>query len=883
MTDTGELRRENEALRERIARLSAATRSGARVQSPAVAPPAPEAVSATVTARSGSALSLTVTAAAPPSAAPYAACPTDVAVAQRRVPAQHHLPVARGSRQILRGSGLGGRMALHRDVFEVHAIVLAVVPAAHQPALRARATHVVEQDREALSLAPDTILLSSREAELAAGDVRVSVVEEVVAYRGPRLFAHLRDLPGPLRLDDLPGYIRAHGYGPDFLMSKTLQMTPMRHLGAHVGHFFLGEKEGALAFTDEDEEVLVLFASQAATAIANARTYRDERRARADLEALVETSPVGVVVFDAGTGHAVSFNREARRIAEVLRTPGRAAEQLLEVIRCRRADGREVSLAELPLAQQLGSAETVRAEEMVLSVPDGRRVATLVNATPIHAEDGTVASMVVTLQDLAPLEELERLRAEFLGLVSHELRAPLTSIKGSAATALRASRVVNPAEARQFFRIIEEQADHMDGLVSDLLDVGRIEAGTLSVDAEPSDVAALIDRARTTFLSGGAAHAVRIDLPPDLPPVLADRERIVQVLNNLFANAARQAPDTSPIRVEAACDGVHVAISVCDEGRGIAPDRLAQLFRKHAGLAGGEREGRTGAAGLGLAICKGLVEAHGGRIRAESGGLGHGARFTFTIPVAADASTAAAGVTCTGARASGNAPAPTRILVVDDDPQTLRYVRDALAEAGYAALVTGDPQEVSRLVRAEKPGLVLMDLILPETDGIELMERVPELADLPVIFISGYGRDETVARALEAGAADYIVKPFSPAELTARVRAALRRRAEPEPFRLGDLAIHYEQRRVSVAGRDVPLTATEYELLRMLSVSAGRVVTYDSLLRQVWGQRESDDPHRVRTFAKKLRTKLGDDAARPAYIHTERGVGYRMPRPGGPS
>ena len=698
---------------------------------------------------------------------------------------------------------------------------------------------------------------------------------------GPRLFAHLRDLPGPLRLDDLPGYIRSHGFGPDLLMSKTLQVTPMRHLGAHVGHFFLGEKEGALAFTDEDEEVLVLFASQAATAIANAHTYRKEQRARADLEALVETSPVGVVVFDAGTGHAVSFNREARRIAEVLRTPGRGPEQLLEVISCRRADGREVSLAELPLAQQLGSAETVRAEEMVLSVPDGRSVATLVNATPIHAEDGTVASMVVTLQDLAPLEELERLRAEFLGLVSHELRAPLTSIKGSAASALRASRVVNPAEARQFFRIIEEQADHMDGLVSDLLDVGHIEAGTLSVDAEPSDVAALVDRARTTFLSGGAGHAVRIDLPPDLPPVRADRERIVQVLNNLFANAARQAPDTSPIRVEAACDGVHVAISVCDEGRGIAPDRLAQLFRKHAGLAGGEREGRTGAAGLGLAICKGLVEAHGGRIRAESGGLGQGARFTFTIPVAADAS--AADAVQTGARASGNAHAPTRILVVDDDPQTLRYVRDALAEAGYAPLVTGDPQEVSRLVRAEKPELVLMDLILPQTDGIELMERVPELADLPVIFISGYGRDETVARALEAGAADYIVKPFSPTELTARVRAALRRRAEPEPFRLGDLAIHYEQRRVSVAGRDVPLTATEYELLRMLSLSAGRVVTYDSLLRQVWGQRESDDPQRVRTFVKKLRTELGDDAARPAYIHTERGVGYRMPRPGGPS
>ena len=128
---------------------------------------------------------------------------------------------------------------------------------------------------------------------------------------GPQLFEHLRNLPGAVRLADLPGYIRSLGYPPDLIFSNTLQATPMRHRGLHVGNFFLGEKEGGQEFTEEDEEVLVLFASQAATAIANARTYRDERRARADLEALVETSPVGVVVFDAGTGHAVSFIGEA--------------------------------------------------------------------------------------------------------------------------------------------------------------------------------------------------------------------------------------------------------------------------------------------------------------------------------------------------------------------------------------------------------------------------------------------------------------------------------------------------------------------------------------------------------------------------------------------
>ena len=384
--------------------------------------------------------------------------------------------------------------------------------------------------------------------------------------------------------------------------------------------------------------------------------------------------------------------------------------------------------------------------------------------------------MVVTLQDLAPLREIERMLAEFLGMVSHELRAPLTSIKGSAATALRAARLVSPAEVAQFFRIIDEQADRMDSLIGDLLDAGRIETGTLSVAPEPSDVAVLVDQARGTFISGGGRHTVRIDLPPDLPRVMADRQRLVQVLNNLLANAARHSPESAPIRIAAEREGLDVAVSVADEGRGIAPDQLGRLFRKYS--TAGDRAGDLGS-GLGLAICKGLVEAQGGRIRAESGGVGLGARFTFTI------------------------------LVVDDDPETLRHLRDTLAEAGYAPLVTGDPGAVARLIRAEKPRLVLLDLMLPGTDGIELMQSVPELSDLPVIFISGYGRDETIARALEAGAEDYVVKPFSPTELTARIRAALRRRSNPVPFVLGELAIDYDRRRVTVAGRAVTLTPTE--------------------------------------------------------------------------
>ena len=637
-------------------------------------------------------------------------------------------------------------------------------------------------------------------------------------------------------------------------------------LDVHIGNFFLGEKEGGLTFTDEDEEVLVLFASQAATAIANARTHQDEQRARANLEALVETSPVGVFVFNARTGKPVSFNREADRIAEGLRMPGQSMEELIEMTTCQLADGREVSLGEYPSVQTLTTAETMHAEEVVLSVPDGRSVTTLLNVTPIRSAQGEVESVVVTIQDLAPLEELDRLRAEFLGMVSHELRTPLTAIKGSTTTLLDASPTLDPVERNQFYQIIDEQADLMRGLISDLLDAGRINAGTLSVSPVPTEVAAVVDQARNTFQSSGSTHTILIDLPQDLPWVFADRGRIVQVLNNLFSNAARFSLGSSSIRVSARRDSLHVAISVSDEGRGVPTEQLPRLFRKYTSLSD---DGRG--SGLGLAICKGLVEAHGGRIWATSDGPGQGTQITFTLPVAEEAGDAPE-----QSRPSRQGSERPLILVVDDDPQTLRFVREALAQADYSSIVTSDYRELSTIIREEEPHLILLDLMFPGADGIELMENVPEMADIPVIFISAYGRDETIARALERGAIDYIVKPFSATELTARVRAALRRRTEPEPFVLGELTIQYEQRQVTVATRPLQLTATEYELLRVLSVNAGRVVTYGALISQIWKGPDSSDQDRVRTFVKQLRRKLGDDPARPVYIQNVRGVGYRM-------
>ena len=231
------------------------------------------------------------------------------------------------------------------------------------------------------------------------------------------------------------------------------------------------------------------------------RGYRNmsvkvQARVESALEAPAKVAPAkcaGVdrqAVWDRMNAHGISQNEVARR-----------------------ADGRKIS--PFDIAKELIEGDTVQAEEIVIEVPDGRSVTTLVNATPIRSENGTVESCVVTIQDMTALEELERLRAEFLAMVSHELRTPLTSVKGSITTLLDPPSPLNPAEMRQFHQIIDAQVNRMHVLISDLLDVARIETGTLAVSPEPTDVGILISEARNGFRSGGGKHNIEIDLAPD--------------------------------------------------------------------------------------------------------------------------------------------------------------------------------------------------------------------------------------------------------------------------------------------------------------------------------------------------------------------------------
>jgi two-component system KDP operon response regulator KdpE len=220
-----------------------------------------------------------------------------------------------------------------------------------------------------------------------------------------------------------------------------------------------------------------------------------------------------------------------------------------------------------------------------------------------------------------------------------------------------------------------------------------------------------------------------------------------------------------------------------------------------------------------------------------------------------------------------------RVLVVDDEPAIRRYLRTALSAHGYQVLEASDGQDALAAAAVQRPDLMILDLGLPDLDGVEVTRRLREWTHLPIIILSVRGQEADKIAALDAGADDYLTKPFGAGELLARMRAAVRRAAGPtaEPiYSQGELVVDLARRLVSVGGREVALTPTEYDLLRVLVTHAGKVLTHQQLLRQVWGAGYEQEQHLLRVNISNLRRKLEPDVARPRYIQTEPGVGYRL-------
>ena len=398
-------------------------------------------------------------------------------------------------------------------------------------------------------------------------------------------------------------------------------------------------------------------------------------------------------------------------------------------------------------------------------------------------------------------------------------------------------------------------------------------------------MADLLNQAREAYIHGGETDVdIDLDLAPNLPRMMADRRRVLQVLGNLIATASSHQSRSSHVRISASPNDLYVAVGVTRQ----PSDTTRQGWLHHLESAEGQSDGVSGKRGgrdeLRIAICEGIVEAHGGRLLIEDRDTAPDSGFSFTVPIADE-------VTSVNEQAAIQSPSAldihegqARVLAACQNTETGRYVRNILSEARFNPVVTGDPFDAERLVEEHAPHVIVLEPALPWDDGFEMLIHVGRISAAPIILVAGPGWDMQIGRAFELGAFDYIAKPFTSSELIARIHVALRRvwsagwNDAPRRFVQGDLAIDYVGRNVSVAGRPVHLTTTEYKLLAELSTVAGRVLTHEQLLTRVWGPRYSGDLRIVRQYIKELRHKLGDDASNPSYIFTELGVGYRMAR-----
>ncbi len=339
---------------------------------------------------------------------------------------------------------------------------------------------------------------------------------------------------------------------------------------------------------------------------------------------------------------------------------------------------------------------------------------------------------------------------------------------------------------------------------------------------------------------------------------MADGGLLERVLANLIDNALRYAPD-SPVRVTAGQVGDRVLIAVVDEGPGIPARRpRTQLFAPFQRL--GDHDNSIGV-GLGLSVARGFIEAMGGTISADR----HSRRRAHRRD----------------RPGGGIMTAKTKVLVIDDEPQILRALRINLSVRGYDVDTAASGEEALRKAADHRPDVVVLDLGLPDMSGIDVLGGLRGWLTAPVIVLSARTDSSDKVEALDAGADDYVTKPFGMDEFLARLRAAVRRAAAAsdtdEPvIETSSFTVDLSAKKVTKNGTEVHLTPTEWGMLEMLVRNRGKLVGREELLKEVWGPAYAKETHYLRVYLAQLRRKLEDDPSHPVHLLTEAGMGYRF-------
>lgn len=489
-------------------------------------------------------------------------------------------------------------------------------------------------------------------------------------------------------------------------------------------------------------------------------------QSQARYRTLLDVLPTAVYTCDA-EGRITFFNERAAELWGRRPRLNETDERFCGAFRLRLPDGQPLPHAQTPMALAIREGASCRDQEVIIERPDGRRMHVLVNIDPLRDAAGRITGAVNAFTDIterkqteqallaakADLEHANSAKDAFIAKLSHELRTPLTPVVASLSAIARDPHL--PGNLREDMALLQRNIGLQVLLINDLLDVTRIVSGKLELRQQPVNVADIVHDVGRMLATDLEARAQRLVVSAPEPCwVRADASRLHQVFWNLIKNAIKFSPDHGQITVEMRSDATHTHIAVRDHGRGIDAADLPRLFR--AFEQGASAHG-FGGLGLGLAICRGIIEMHGGTIAAASQGLGHGATFTVTLPTCAAPADAAVPGALRPAVVDLRA---LRILLVEDHADTARMMTRLLQAEGHT--VTSAP-DVAAGVSAALTGdfhVLMSDLSLPDGTGYDLMRRITAAGKhLRGIAVSGHGSPADVQRSLEAGFIEHITKP----------------------------------------------------------------------------------------------------------------------------
>ncbi len=402
-----------------------------------------------------------------------------------------------------------------------------------------------------------------------------------------------------------------------------------------LGDLYLTERIDG-PFTQADLDVVQVLAAHAARAIERAHLYsaveQGQQRAEAQrdqLQIILDSLPSGILIYALPDAHVEMSNETARAFVRGGTAGKRDVPQAALPYRLRTLEGDRLAVEDYPSRRAL-RGETIRNSQLVMERLDGSRFPIFVQAEPLRDAEGQIVQAVVVFQDITRLREAEQLKDDFLSLISHEFRTPLTAINGGARLLADAGDAIDRETRAELLQDIVAESTKLDQMLANMLSMAAIMAGRLIPLAEPVLIEPIARRTSAEVAASAPNHRLVIQIPAGLPAAEGDAELLVQVMRNLYENAVKYSPQGGTVLTTAEVDGRWVRVHVHDNGIGLAPEAVPDLFQRFR-RAGADPTIRG--MGLGLYLSRMLVEAQGGSICASSAGPGKGSTFTISLPI----------------------------------------------------------------------------------------------------------------------------------------------------------------------------------------------------------------------------------------------------------